>query len=423
MHGHSARDLTPPIRGRYAFAMLKVLIADKFEKTGIEALTNDGCEVVYEPDLKADTLREALVRTAAPVLVVRGTQVTADMLAASPHLGLIVRAGAGFNTIDVAAASARGIVVSNCPGKNAVAVAELTMGLIIALDRRIAENVTDLRAGIWNKKEYSNARGLKDRTLGIIGMGLIGQAVVQRAKAFDMRVIAWSRSLSRHAAAELGVKYCDDPGEVAANCDILSVHLAAAKETKNLVNRDVLGLLAPGSCVINTARADVMDYEALAELMVKRNLRVGLDVFPEEPASGQAQFLPAILKAGGIVYGTHHIGASTDQAQDAIAEETVRIVKMFKNTGQAPNCVNIETRSPAKCQLVVRHYDKVGVLATVLDKLRRADINVEEMSNTVFQGAKAAVAVIRLAQPPADSVVKDIAAMHDMIINVEVKPV
>jgi D-3-phosphoglycerate dehydrogenase len=166
-----------------------------------------------------------------------------------------------------------------------------------------------------------------------------------------------------------------------------------------------------------------MDYSALAELMVARNLRVGLDVYPDEPSGGQASFLPTIVKAGGLVYGTHHIGASTEQAQDAIAEETVRIVKEFATTGQAPNCVNIETRSPATCQLVVRHYDKVGVLASVLDKLRRAHINVEEMSNTVFQGAKAAVAVIRLAQVPGDAVVEDIASMRELVIHVEVKPV
>lgn len=403
--------------------MLRVLIADKFEKRGLEELKNDGCEVLYEPELKADSLQVALGRTQATVLIVRGTEVTAAMVAAAPQLGLIVRAGAGYNTIDMAAASARGILVANCPGKNAVAVAELVLGLILALDRRIVENVNDLRGGAWNKQEYSNARGLKGRKLGVIGMGIIGQEVVSRAKAFEMDVLAWSRSLTRHAAAEFGVHRYDDPGAVAANCDILSIHLAAAKETKKLINADILDLLVPGSYVINTSRADVMDYEALAELMVKRNLRVGLDVYPDEPADGQAQFLPEIMKAGGLVYGTHHIGASTDQAQDAIAEETVRIVKMFKATGQAPNCVNIATKSLAKCQLVVRHYDKVGVLASVLDKLRRAEINVAEMNNTVFQGAKAAVAVIRLAQVPADAVVKDIASMHDMIINVEVKPV
>jgi len=402
--------------------MLKVLVADKFETSGLEDLRAADCDVIYEPDLKGESLRDALVRTGAEVLVVRGTAVGAEVIEAARQLGLIVRAGAGFNNIDVATASARGILVSNCPGKNAVAVAELAFGLIIALDRRIVENVTDLRRGVWNKKDYSVARGLKGRRLGIIGMGTIGREVARRARAFSMHVSAWSRSLTAASAHDWGVERVPTIGELAANCDILSIHVAAAPETKGFITREVLEMLAPGSIVINTSRADVMDYAALAEVMVKNNLRVGLDVFPSEPAGGQAEFLPQIVKAGGVVYGTHHIGASTDQAQDAIAAETVRIVRAFAATGQAPNCVNIETESPAHWQLVVRHFDKVGVLAAVLNKLQQAHINVEEMHNTVFQGAKAAVAVIQLGREPEASLIDEIAAMRDMIIHVEVKP-
>lgn len=139
---------------------MRVLVADKFEKSGIDGLKAAGCEVVYEPDLKDATLVEAIGRTGAEVLVVRSTQVTEPMLDAG-RLALIVRAGAGYNTIDVKAASKRGIYVSNCPGKNSVAVAELAFGMIIAMDRRIPDTVADLRAGKWNKKEYSKARGLQ----------------------------------------------------------------------------------------------------------------------------------------------------------------------------------------------------------------------------------------------------------------------
>src|SRR5215207_2034099 len=133
---------------------MKVLVADKFEKSGLEGLKAAGCEVVYEPDLKDDSLTEAIGKTGADVLVVRSTKVTAPMLDAG-RLSLIVRAGAGYNTIDVAAASRRGIYVSNCPGKNAIAVAELAYALMLSLDRRVPENVADLRAGKRNKKEYS----------------------------------------------------------------------------------------------------------------------------------------------------------------------------------------------------------------------------------------------------------------------------
>src|SRR5690348_15358738 len=155
---------------------MKVLVADKFEKSGLDALKMAGCEVLFEPDASGDSLVAAIKQSQAPVLVVRSTTVTDTMMDAGA-LSLIVRAGAGVNTIDVAAASKRGIYVSNCPGKNSIAVAELTFGLILALDRRIADNVTDLRAGKWNKKEYSKAKGLFGRTLGIIGYGSIGQEV------------------------------------------------------------------------------------------------------------------------------------------------------------------------------------------------------------------------------------------------------
>src|SRR4051812_38916856 len=178
---------------------MRVLVADKFEKSGIDGLAAAGCDVVYEPDLKDDALTEAIRRTRADVLVVRSTQVTGPMLEAGA-LSLVVRAGAGYNTIDVATASRRGIYVSNCPGKNAIAVAELTFALILALDRRIADTVADLRAGRWNKKEYSKARGLFGRTLGLLGFGSIGREVASRAAAFGMPVIVWSRSLAARRA-------------------------------------------------------------------------------------------------------------------------------------------------------------------------------------------------------------------------------
>lgn len=399
-----------------------VLIADKFEEDGIRDLRATGCQVTIDPALKGDALREAIVETRPAILIVRSTKVTADMIEATDDLALIIRAGAGYNTIDVAAASNRGVPVANCPGKNAVAVAELAMALILSLDRRVADNVAELRAGHWNKKEFSKARGLKGRTLGVIGTGEIGRAVIRRALAFEMNVVAYSRSLTDDIAACFGVERCANPSEVAERCDILSLHIAAKPETRNLINADVLWKLKPGSYLINTARADVLDYEALAQAVRERSIRVGLDVYPNEPSGGEADFAAAILEAGGVVYGTHHIGASTDQAQKAIATEAVRIARVFAATGEVPNCVNIESRPEVACTMVVRHYDKVGVLAGVLDKIRRARINVEEMSNTIYQGRHAAVAVIRLSEVPSDEVVASIAAMKDEVIKIDIKP-
>ena len=329
------------------------LIANKFEKSGIEGLTEIGCEVHYEPDLADQALSDRLASSGAAVLIVRSTKVTEAMMA--PTLKLIVRAGAGVNTIDVKAATTHGIAVANCPGKNAIAVAELAFALMLSLDRRIPDNVAALRAGTWNKKEFSKARGLYGCTLGLLGAGSIGCEVIKRAAAFGLNVVLWSRRfdgqdrlMSSAESETLGIDYSQhhtrvhlapSPAEVARRADILSIHLALSPDTKHLVNADVLSHLKPGSFVINTARAEVVDSAALAAAVKERNLRVGLDVFDAEPASASGTMTDPLAQ-NAAVYGTHHIGASTDQAQEAIAAETVRIVKAFKDTGRAPNAVN-----------------------------------------------------------------------------------
>jgi D-3-phosphoglycerate dehydrogenase len=380
---------------------MKVLIADKFPEAGSTALAAAGVEVAYDPELKDAALTAAVKATAADVLVVRSTKVPAATLAAG-RLSLVVRAGAGYDTIDVAAASARGIYVSNCPGKNSVAVAELTFGLILALDRRIAANAADLKAGRWNKAEYSKARGLYGRTLGLVGLGRIGQEVAARARAFGMPVVAWSPSLTAERAAELGVQRRDSPKEVAAASDVLSVHVALNSGTRGLIDRGVLAALRPGSYFINTARAEVVDQAALAEAVRQRGIRAGLDVFDGEPAGGTGTVADPIFALDGVI-GTHHIGASTDQAQEAIADETVRIVREYVQTGRVPNVVNLAKKSPATHLLVVSHYDRVGVLAAVFNQLKQAGINVQETENIVFEGAAAAIARIHVdsAPPPA----------------------
>src|SRR4030095_21123 len=334
---------------------MRVLVADKFEKSGLDGLKAAGCDVAYEPDLKDDALTDAIRASGADVLVVRSTRVTTAMLDAG-RLSLIVRAGAGYNTIDVAGASTRGIYVSNCPGKNGIAVAELAFALILALYRRIADNVITLRQGQWNKKEFSKARGLFGRTLGLIGVGQIGQEMIPRARAFGMPVVAWSRSLTEERAAALGVEYKPAPLDVARAADIVSVHLALKPETRGIIDAKFFNAMREGSYFINTARGDVVDQQALAEAIKSRGLRAGLDVFAVEPTTGTGEFQDPIVREPNL-YGTHHIGASTDQAQEAIAAETVRIVREFKETGKVPNVVNLARQTPATHRLVVRHLD------------------------------------------------------------------
>ena len=378
---------------------MRILIADKFEQSGRDGLNALGCEISFQPDLKDEPLVDAVAKEQPDVLIVRGTKVTEPMLAAGP-LKLVVRAGAGYNTIDVAAASRRGIYVANCPGKNSIAVAELAFALILALDRRVADNVIALRAGEWNKKEFSKARGLFGRTLGLVGLGKIGQEMIPRAQAFGMPVVAWSRSLTAEKAERLGVERMDSPLDVARAADIVSVHVALKPDTKMLVNEAFFAAMNDGAYFINTSRGEVVDQNALVEAIHVKGIRAGLDVFAIEPTSAVADFEDPIANETNV-YGTHHIGASTDQAQEAIAAETVRIIKTFKETGQVPNVVNLAAHTPATHRLVVRHLDRPGVLAQVLDAIKAESINVQEMENIVFDGAEAAVARINLDKAPS----------------------
>ena len=385
---------------------MTVLVADKFEQSGLDALTAMGCQVSYQPDAVEQALADAVRATGADVLVVRSTKVPAAVLDAGP-LSLIVRAGAGVNTIDVAGASARGIYVSNCPGKNSVAVAELALGLMLALDRRIPDNVAELRAGTWNKKEFSKGRGLFGRTLGLLGFGNIGQEVAARARAFGMPVVVWSRRFAANpdeaarVAEDLDITVVATPEEVVRAADVLSVHLALAADTRGFVNAALLSHVKKGAYFVNTARAEVVDQPALVAAIREKGIRAGLDVFASEPTGAAGAFADDIVQVPGV-YGTHHIGASTDQAQDAIAAETVRIVRTYKDTGRVPNVVNLARKTPATHMLVVRHRDRPGVLAHIFGELRAAGLNVQETENVVFEGAEAAVARINLdgAAPP-----------------------
>jgi D-3-phosphoglycerate dehydrogenase len=413
---------------------MRVLIADKFEQTGISALEAASCDVVYEPDLKEQALVDAISRTEAEVLVVRSTKVTAPMLDAG-RLALVVRAGAGYNTIDVAAASKRGIYVANCPGKNSIAVAELTMGLILALDRRIPDGVADLRAGTWNKKEYSRAAGLFGRTLGVLGVGAIAREVIKRAAACGMAILLWSRRFDGEdrsltdeelaaleleiAARQVHISLAPSPEAVAERCDVLTVHLALSPDTKALVGPSIVTRLKSGALLVNTSRGELVDEAALSEAVQSRGIRAGLDVYCNEPSSGTGTFRSELTSIAGV-YGTHHIGASTDQAQEAIAAQTVRIVLAYRDTGKVPNVVNLARRSPATHMLVVRHRDRPGVLAHVFDALRDRGINVQETENVVFEGAEAAVARVNLACEPDGALLDTLRRGNANILDLQV---
>ncbi|HEX6669764.1 MAG TPA: NAD(P)-dependent oxidoreductase [Gemmatimonadales bacterium] len=401
---------------------MKVLIADKFEKVGIDGLKELGCSIVSRPDLTAEALPAAVKEVDPNILIVRSTKVTAETLNAGAALTLVIRAGAGIDTIDVAAASGRGIFVSNCPGKNSIAVAELVMALMLACDRRIPDQVAELRQGKWNKAEFSKARGLYGRTLGIVGLGQIGREVAVRASAFGMRVLAWSRTLTHEEADRLGVAYAHNPVEVARLSDVVTINVAANAETQNLVNAEFLAAMRPGAYLINTSRGSVLDEAALAQAIGEKKLRAGLDVFQGEPAGGTGEFRSAILQVPGV-YGTHHVGASTDQAQVAIAHEVIRIVQAFQATGEVPNVVNRLARSSASHVLSIRHRNRPGVLAHVFGVLAGAEINVEEVENIIYHGAQATLARIHLDGAPGNGALERIKSGNADIISVELSEI
>jgi len=395
---------------------MKIFIADTYPETHLEQFKQLGCSVTYNPTVKAAELPKVIA--GHKILIVRSKQVTAETLQAGDQLALVLRAGAGVNTIDVKTASALGIFVANCPGKNSIAVAELVFTLILGTDRRLAESTAALRAHQWNKKEFSKADGLFGKTLGVIGVGSIGREVITRAHAFGLKVIAWSRSLTDHQAHELGITRCTSVDDVFRDADIITLHTALKPETRQLVNAGRIALMRPNAILINTARGEVVDQAALQAALSAGKIRAGLDVYDPEPAEGKATFDNPILDLPNFC-GTHHVGASTDQAQEAIATEAFRVVDVFVKTGEALNCVNLAKGTPAKWQLVVRHYDRVGVLAFVLDAIRRADINVEEVRNIVFDGAAAASCRIQLGTEPSGDLLDVLRKGNPNIIGLE----
>ncbi len=401
---------------------MRLLIADKLHPRAVEELRSLPLDVIYEPEITKETLESKL--SGVGILVVRSKEVTRKAIESAKTLNLIVRAGAETSTIDVKAASERGIYVANCPGKNASAVAELVFGMLLAIDRRIPDAVASLRAGRWERQEYGKAEGILGKTIGIAGLGAIGREVAMRAKAFGLHPIGWSRSLTHARASELGIGYCANLEDLAAKSDILTLHLALNDRTRQIVSRKVFGLMPKRAIFLNLARPDLVDYEAMREAVQSRGLRVGIDVVPNEPR-GKKEIAADLYNlttpnaTGGFLYGTPHIAASTDQGQLAIATETVRVIRSFLLEGTVPNVVNVTNVSTARFQMVIRMLDKVGTLANVLAVIKRHGINVEEVTNTVFDGSTASCAKLRVVSRPSEACMHEIRAF-DEVLHVDI---
>jgi D-3-phosphoglycerate dehydrogenase len=394
---------------------MQLLFADSLPQKTIAELEALGHQCVVEPGLGEADLAGRI--PGFDILVVRSTKVTRSVFGAADRLALVIRAGAGTNTIDTAAAAARGVLVANVPGRNSAAVAELTMGLLLAIDRRIPDNVADLRAGRWDKKTYSKATGLLGSTLGIVGLGSIGLCVAERAVAFGVKVQTLAKpgrqTYVEARAADLGIIMSASLPELISTSDIVSLHVPSSPETRHLVDKTFLSHMRPGSILLNTSRGEVIDEAALLQALDAGAVRAGLDVYGDEPGTSTAEWRSALAQHPNVV-GTHHIGASTQQAQLAIAAGVVEIVDAFA-AGEVRNCVNLAPRRLGSVTLTVRHLDRVGVLARVLDLLSLAGLNVEHMENRVFRGGEAAVASIDVAGSIPDELLEQIGAISDVL--------
>lgn len=399
---------------------MRLLLADRLPDHTVADLESRGHTCVVDGGLSADDLPGAIAGVDA--LVVRSTKVKQAVFEAADRLALVIRAGAGTNTIDTDAAATHGVFVCNVPGRNSAAVAELTLGLLLAVDRRIADNVADLRDGRWDKAQYSKAGGLLGQTIGIIGLGSIGMAVAERAAAFGMPVLAVAKKgRAAHVverAEERGVTFVDSLDDLLARSDVVSLHVPSTKKTRHLVDRAFLRRLRPGAILLNTSRGEVVDEEALLEALDAGGLRAGLDVFADEPSSSSGEWASRLAGHPAVV-ATHHIGASTEQAQRAIAAGVVEIIDAFM-TGEVRHCVNLDDERLGTSTLTVRHLDRVGVLARVLDRLSSGGINVEHMQNRVFRGGQAAVATIDVGGHASEELLAAIGEIPEVLSVTEV---
>jgi len=397
---------------------VNILIADVFPEGSKDRIENMGHRVSYMPDLGADRLPSCI--EGVDVLIVRSTRVTQELIDASDELSLVIRAGSGVNTIDLEACARRGIFVSNCPGINSVAVAELAMAHILALDRNIPDCVSDLRQGIWNKAQYAKlSRGLKGLWLGIIGFGNIGRQVAARASAFDVKILAYDPNLEKNFIEMNGAEYCESVGSLCEKSDIITIHVPLNDATEHILDREAFSRMKPGTYVINTSRGGLVDEEAFLWAAEEKGIRGGFDVFVDEPSSKSCPYTSK-LASSPHVYGTHHIGASTRQAQLAVAGEVEELLKIYGEGGHIKNCVNLQAVSRAKAVLAVRHYDRVGVLAEIFRVLKEEGINVEDMENIILQGEETACARIKIDKFLSDTrAITEDDAIRDDIIHVD----
>ena len=363
-------DINKPL-GLNHQAPLKIVIADDLPASAVDLLAAEGWTVDAVAGRPLDQLKQDL--SDADALVVRSaTKVTSALISAASRLRVIARAGTGVDNVDVAAASARGIVVMNAPGANSTSVAELAVGLMLALARNVAAADAAMKQGKWEKKRFMGEE-LREKTLGLVGLGRIGQEVAHRASAFGMRVIAHDPFIAAQVAGDLGVELVS-LDDVFARADYLSLHLPATAATKNLVNAERLARSRRGIRIVNTARGDLIDERALADAIESGQVAgAALDVFEvEPPPDPRLQSMPQVI-------ATPHIAASTREAQELVGVETATALRDFLRDGVIRNAVNFPSVSAeeyARLQPFLSLGERLGAFLAQMNDARSDAIGI-----------------------------------------------
>jgi D-3-phosphoglycerate dehydrogenase len=397
---------------------MKILVGCRLPENALPELRALGTEVIYEPELTAEQLEELIPDVA--ILVVCRQRVSPEIIQAAKALQMIVRAGTNTANIAIEEASAAGIFVANCPYKDAGAIAELTIGLLVALDRRLLENVEALRQGVLESPAEVEALGLSGRMLGVLGFGPVEQEIAKRARAFEMHISAWSPTLTPELAAENRVEFCAWPRELARQSDMVTVYAPPQDTDVLLVDGEFLRNMREGAYLVYVGHPATLDQAALVEVAKERNLRVAYDISaPQLPSSDTGRF-KSRLQALPNVIGTHRLADRTAQVWQTTTAEVVRIIREFLVAGDVLNCVNLSKHNPATWQLVLRLKDTVGVLASVMDVIRSDGINVEDITSRLFTGARAACYTIAADERPSTEALNAIREL-DGVLHLDVR--
>lgn len=353
--------------------MAKVFIPDGLDQGGITMLQDAGIEIDNRSGLKGDDLKAAF-RAADGVIVRSATKVTAELLEVPGQLRAIVRAGVGVDTIDVAAATRKGIIVMNTPGGNTVSTAEQTITLMMALSRHTAAADATMKAGRWDRKAFLGTQ-LAGKTLGVIGLGRIGREVARRAVGLDMKIVGFDPFLAPDRAGQLGIEAVANIEQILPRCDYLTVHTPLTAETTNLVGAKELAQMKKGARVINCARGGIINEEALVDALKSGHLAgAALDVFVKEPIQSDHP----LLKLTNVVL-TPHLGASTIEAQEAVGLEAAQLLIDFLTKGSIGFAVNMAPVDRADLQELRQYVDlarRLGLVHAQMDQgtIRRVEL-------------------------------------------------